>query len=92
MYSDDKKRSASGGMFYVIAKQIISMKGVVFGVTFDEKLVAKHDYAQTLEDAKKFQDSKYVRSDLNDSYLKVEEFLKMIDTFYLVELLVNVKD
>lgn len=74
--SDDKKRSASGGMFYVIAKQIISMKGVVFGVTFDENLVAKHDYAQTLEDAKKFQDSKYVRSDLNDSYLKVEEFLK----------------
>lgn len=73
---EEKKRSASGGMFYVIAKQIISMNGVVFGVAFDENLVAKHDYAESLEEAKKFQDSKYVRSDLNDSYPKVEKFLK----------------
>lgn len=72
----EKKNSSSGGMYYVIAKYILNKKGIVFGVTFDKNLKAKHDYAETLNDAKKFQGSKYVRSDLNNSFQKVEEFLK----------------
>lgn len=72
---DDKKRSSSGGCFYPIAKYVIEKGGVVFGVAFDQNLVAKHDYAETLEGLLKFQGSKYVRSDLNGSYEKVKEFL-----------------
>lgn len=71
----DKKRSSSGGMFYPIAKWIIEQKGVVFGVTYDENLVAKHDFTDNIEGLKKFQGSKYVKSDLNDSYQKVKDFL-----------------
>ena len=50
--------------------------GIVFGVELTKSLKVQHNYAETLEDAKKFSDSKYVRSDLNDSFKKVEEFLK----------------
>lgn len=72
---EDKKRSSSGGIFYPIAKYIIEQKGIVFGVTYDKNLVAKHDFTDNIEGLKKFQGSKYVKSDLNDSYLKVKEFL-----------------
>lgn len=72
---EEKRNSASGGMFFPIAKYVIEKKGVVFGVVFDKNLKAQHEYAETLEDAKKFQGSKYVRSDLNCSYKKAEEFL-----------------
>lgn len=73
--NEDKKRSSSGGMFYPIAKWIIKQKGVVFGVTYDENLVAYHDYTDKLEDLKRFQGSKYVKSDLKNSYTKIKEFL-----------------
>ena len=72
---DDKKRSTSGGCFYSIAKHIIENSGVVFGVTFDKNLIAKHEYTDSLEGLMKFQGSKYVKSDLNNSYVKVKEFL-----------------
>ena len=74
--NDVKENSASGGMFYPIAKYVIERNGIVFGVCYDDKLIAHHEYVTTLEGLKKFQGSKYVRSDLRDSYRKVEEFLK----------------
>lgn len=72
----DKKNSASGGMYYAIAKYVIGLNGVIFGVAYDNNLVARHEYAETIEEAKKFRGSKYVRSDLNNSYKTVEKFLK----------------
>ena len=76
--SDDniKENSASGGMFYPIAKYVIEKNGIVFGVCYDDNLIAHHEYVTTLKGLKKFQGSKYVRSDLRDSYRKAEEFLK----------------
>ena len=72
----DLKRSASGGMFYPLAKYVIENDGVVFGAKFDSDLNVVHDYATDLSGAKKFQGSKYVRSDLNGSFEKVKEFLE----------------
>lgn len=69
------KNSSSGGMFYILAEYVIEKSGVVFGVTYNEKLEAVHDYADNIEDCKKFCGSKYVRSNLNDSYQKVKKFL-----------------
>ena len=68
-------KSSSGGCFLPIAKYVISKKGVVFGVTYDENLVVKHEYAETEEELVKFQGSKYVRSNLNNSYEKAKKFL-----------------
>lgn len=73
---EERHNSSSGGMYYPIAKYVLNNNGVVFGVRYNENLLAIHDYAETLEDAKKFQGSKYMRSDLNNSYKRAEEFLK----------------
>jgi len=71
------KNSASGGMFYTLASYTIEQKGgVVFGVEYAEDLKVQHNYYETLEDCKKFQGSKYLRSNLGDSYQKVKEFLE----------------
>lgn len=74
---DEKSRqsSTSGGMFKLLAENIISKNGVVFGVKYNDDLVVEHGYAETIEECKEFSVSKYVRSDLKESYKKVEEFL-----------------
>lgn len=71
----DRKDSTSGGMFKILVEYVINNSGVVFGVKLNENLVAVHDYACTIEECKEFSTSKYVRSDLNNSYSKVKEFL-----------------
>lgn len=72
---NELEKSASGGMFYILAKEIIKRNGVVFGVKYDENLKAYHGQAETLEECKEFQGSKYVRSDLKDSLQKAKNFL-----------------
>lgn len=72
---DIKRKSSSGGMFYPIASYVIKNGGVVFGVEMKEDLSVKHSYVETLEDLIRFQGSKYVRSDLGNSYKQVEKFL-----------------
>ena len=71
----DLMNSSSGGCFLPIAKYIISKKGVVFGVEYDDQLIVKHNYVEKEEDLIKFQGSKYVKSDLNGSFEKVKNFL-----------------
>ncbi|MGU9047062.1 Coenzyme F420 hydrogenase/dehydrogenase, beta subunit C-terminal domain [Clostridium perfringens] len=73
---EDKRRSASGGMFYQISKYILDRNGIVFGVTYNKNFSVIHDFAENLNEIKKFQGSKYVKSDLNNSFQKVEKFLK----------------
>ncbi len=72
---DELKISSSGGIFYILAKYTIENNGVVFGVTYDEKIDAIHEYATTLEECKKFCGSKYVRSNLENTYIEAKEFL-----------------
>ena len=73
---EELKNSSSGGMFYILAKYVIQKNGVVFGVEYGQDLKVQHNYYENLEDCKKFQGSKYLRSDIGDSYEKVKEFLK----------------
>lgn len=72
---DEVKKSSSGGMYYILAKYVIEKNGVVFGVEYGENLKVQHNYYETLEECQKFQGSKYLRSDIGDSYEKVKEFL-----------------
>lgn len=72
----DLNECSSGGMFYILAKYVIENHGIVFGVEFDENVRAIHNYADNLEDCKKFRGSKYVRSDINNSYQEVKDFLE----------------
>lgn len=70
------RNSSSGGMFYLLAKYILENGGVVFGAAYDEIHNVYHTYVEKLTDLYKLQGSKYVQSDTNIIYKKVEEFLK----------------
>ena len=47
---------------------IIENDGVVFGAKYDSNFNVVHDYTNNKSDLQYFRHSKYVRSDLNDSY------------------------
>ncbi len=72
----DLKISSSGGIYLLFAKEILKENGVVFGVKYDENLNVIHDFATKIDDAIQFCGSKYVRSDLKDSYKKCKEFIE----------------
>ncbi len=73
---EERKKSTSGGIFFSLAKYTIKNNGVVFGVCFDDNFNVKHDCAETIEECKKFMGSKYVKSDLNNSFKRVKDYLK----------------
>lgn len=75
--NDEKilKESTSGGAFTAFAQSIIKNDGVVFGAAFDDDFVVRHTYTDTLEGLKKFRNSKYVQSKMDDSYSLVKKFL-----------------
>ncbi|MBR1654225.1 MAG: Coenzyme F420 hydrogenase/dehydrogenase, beta subunit C-terminal domain [Clostridia bacterium] len=73
--NEQRKQSTSGGMFKILAEYVIERQGVVFGVEIMDDLKVVHDYAESMQECKKFSASKYVRSELNNSYRKVKEFL-----------------
>ena len=74
---DEKIRykSSSGGVFTLIAEQILADGGVVFGARFNENWVVIHDYAETVEGLEPFRGSKYVQSVIGDNYKYAKQFL-----------------
>ena len=74
--SFDLESSASGGMFPIFAKNIISRGGYVIGVKYDANLNAVYDIASTWHDAKAFRGSKYVEAGHNDIYNKTKQALE----------------
>lgn len=69
-------KSSSGGIFTLLAEKIIEDGGVVFGARFNEKWEVIHDYADTSEGLEPFRGSKYVQSNIGESYKQAETFLK----------------
>lgn len=77
-HKDDEIRmkSSSGGIFTLLAEQIIDEGGVVFGARFDEYWEVMHDYTETKEGLAVFRGSKYVQSRIGNTYQQAENFLK----------------
>lgn len=71
-----RKNSSNGGVFSALAEHVIEQDGVVFGARYDEKFNVVHSYANTMEEVIKFRNSKYVQSDLKNTFKDVEAFLK----------------
>lgn len=71
-----RNNCASGGVFYHIAKIVIEeFKGTVFGAYMDETFSVEHVGINKIEDLKKIQGSKYVQSNLKDTFNKVRDLL-----------------
>ena len=72
-----RAKSSSGGIFTLIAEEIIKRDGVVFGVKFDSNWDVIFDYATDINDLDKFRGSKYVQARLDNTYQNVLSFLTM---------------
>lgn len=73
---DVRIKSSSGGMFHIIAEAIINAGGVVFGARFNKNWKVEHGYSETLDDLTSFLGSKYVQSDIGNTYIQASDFLK----------------
>lgn len=71
-----RMESSSGGVFTALAEYVINKGGVVFGARFDDNLNVIHDYADTIEGLQKFRGSKYVQSQICDTFKQARTFLK----------------
>lgn len=72
---NNRLESASGGAFYAIASEFINNGGVVYGVTYDSNLLARHLRIDNLSELKKTRGSKYMQSDINTTYRQAKEDL-----------------
>lgn len=77
-HKDEKVRleSSAGGAFTAIATVVIEKGGVVFGAAYDDNFRVHHTYVENVEKLKKFRNSKYVQSDLGESFKQVKRFLR----------------
>jgi coenzyme F420-reducing hydrogenase beta subunit len=68
--------STSGGAFTAIAGTILREGGVVFGAAYDENLQVIHTYVEKEADLWRFRNSKYVQSNVQNSFRQVKDFLQ----------------
>ena len=68
--------SSSGGVFSLVAEQIIDEGGVVFGAAFDRDFSVKHICIQSKEEIYKLRGSKYLQSNVSDTYKEAKVFLE----------------
>lgn len=72
-------KSASGGLFAVIAETILEKQGIVYGAALineSNNLVPKHIRIDAVKDLEKLQGSKYVQSSIELNFKQVEKDLK----------------
>ena len=77
-HKDEKilKESTFGGAFTAIAQYVIEHGGVVFGAAFDDNFNVIHTYVENVEGLAKFRNSKYVQSDVKDTFKEAKKFLQ----------------
>ena len=74
--SEERIKSSSGGIFVLIAKEILKRKGSVFGAIYDDDFNIIHTYIEDKKDISKLMGSKYTQSTIGDSYYKAKELLE----------------
>ena len=68
--------SSSGGVFHVLACEIIKRGGMVFGAGFDESFNVIHTAVEAEQDLYKLMGSKYVQSKIGTAYKQVKKALE----------------
>ena len=67
--------SSSGGIFRVLAEEILMKGGAVAGAAFTENLSVEHILVKTKEELFRLQGSKYVQSTPNQVFLEIQKLL-----------------
>lgn len=77
-YNNDietRMKSSSGGIFTLIAEEILKKGGIVFGAVLDESLNVVHKKVTNIAELEELRGSKYLQSDLKNTYREVRELL-----------------
>jgi len=69
------RQSTSGGAFTAFSDHLLEGGGVIYGVVFDEALQVIHTRAETTKERDLMRVSKYVQSDLGNTYGQMQEDL-----------------
>lgn len=72
-----RNNSSSGGIFSLLAEQILEDGGVVFGAAYDVDFSVNHQMVTKISELAKLRGSKYLQSNIDDIYIKVKKQLKM---------------
>jgi len=76
MDEDVRRASSSGGVFSVLADDILHQGGVVVGAAFDEQLIVRHVVIDDPADLPRLRGSKYVQSEMQPGlYRHVRDLL-----------------
>ncbi len=67
--------SSSGGIFSVLASEILSQNGVIYGAAYDNNMYLRHIQVHRIEDLPSLCGSKYVQSDCIGIYKQVRKDL-----------------
>ena len=70
-----RSESSSGGVFTLFATEVLKKGGVVFGAKFDSEFNVVHDWTDTIDGLRDFRGSKYVQSNLGESFKQCKKFL-----------------
>ena len=73
--TDLRMKSSSGGMFTLLAEQVLSEGGVVFGAAFDEKFLVHHIKVEDRDGLSALRGSKYLQSRIEHCYRETKEEL-----------------
>lgn len=72
-----RKESTSGGSFTAIASWVINQGGIVYGAAVDySDFKVKHSAATSLDELGKFRNSKYVQSEIGDTFKEIKKHLQ----------------
>lgn len=70
------RESTSGGAFSALSCWALKQGGVVFGAAYDDDLIVRHQFVDDVQSLKKFRNSKYVQSEIGNSFQQVKSFLQ----------------
>ena len=73
--ADVLKNASSGGVFSLLAASVIERGGAVFGAAFGKDFSVAHEMCSSPDGLSRLTGSKYVQSDVSDSYKAVREAL-----------------
>lgn len=70
-----RKVSSSGGAFTVLAQHILNQNGLVCAAGYDENMKVCHQIIEKEDDLTKLRGSKYVQSEIGESYKNIKLYL-----------------
>ena len=73
---ESTKKSASGGIFALLAKKVLSEGGMVFGTEMNENFDVQVIGISSVDELPKLQGSKYVQSNMLPAFKQIKETLK----------------